>query len=450
MWWSSLCAALKSISRKISLLSCLIVILTGTAFAEEPQSLSIEQAIVLALENDSGLKASEFERQAAEYRVKYVRSYRYPVFTLEAGARFIDEVQSISTPLFSKEIGSKENYLANAMISVPLYTGGRISTQINQAAHGFEASGYAYLAKRLQTAYRCRQAYLNVMAAEAMVGSSTASRERLEIMVTDIQNFYRSGLADSLDIHEAALALEIATQHNNDALTALHSASSVLQKFIGDYSKGIVLNAGGSVPHPRPVAAKADSMASIVTRPEAAQLASYLRAARAVVESKQAEYLPNINAYAGYSYGKPNQDMFNKTWNDYLNASVKLNWSFNFGRQASHAVQEAKAAALKSSMALADFREDLELNARVALLQYERSYSSFEEADRELYFASRKYAIAQQRYEKGHLTLNRLLEEEAELTSIEKRMEAARIGYYLAQNDYWYAVGSEEIFGGIQ
>jgi len=230
----------------------------------------------------------------------------------------------------------------------------------------------------------------------------------------------------------------------------INLAEKVLRKFLGDYSGDATLVLNSSVPHPQPVPALADSLSDIVMRPEIEVLAGRLQMTRAVVRGKQAEYLPSVSAYAGYTYGKPNQDMFNNTWNDYLNAGVRLSWSFNFGRQASHAVQEAMAGVSKSSMELADLKKSLILNARIAFIAYERSYASFEEADRELYYSTKKYTIAQQRYDKGHLTLNRLLEEEAELTSIEKQVEAARIGYYLAQNDYLYAIGSEDIYGDIQ
>jgi outer membrane protein TolC len=57
--------------------------------------------------------------------------------------------------------------------------------------------------------------------------------------------------------------------------------------------------------------------------------------------------------------------------------------------------------------------------------------------------------LAEDKQKAGQMTVNRLLELEAELTETEQQFEAARLKYFAAVTDYLYAVGSDAIWGGL-
>lgn len=412
--------------------------------------MTLEQAIDRALESDAGLQAAGFERSSAEFRMKQAESLRYPVISLNAKARFIDEVQSISTPFFTNEIGSKENYQIDASLSVPLYTGGKISGRIDIAANQYDAVDQAFQSKRMETAHACRRAYFSVLAAQAQSDAVAASRQRIDVVARDVRNLYGAGMADSLDILEADLAVEQIQLQMAAAATNQKNAAEALKKLIGEFVFDIPLLPLDSLPKPRQPQIDAGGLAASITRPELRQLEYLEQAAQKSVTARRAGYFPDISTFAGYSYGKPNQDIFNKSWNDYFSAGVVLSWDFNIGGETRHGINEARAAVAKAKSSRKDLEEMLLLNARTALNRLMQAYDEYEIVSRELRIARKKYELAEDKRSSGALSVNRLIEIEAELTSVEKRYDAIIASFYMTQADFLYAIGSDRLFGGVQ
>ena len=411
--------------------------------------LSLNQALDRALQTDNGLKAVGFDTLMVADYFHQAKSLRYPTLSLSAKARFINKLASIETPLFTKEIGSKETYQTDAQLSLPLFTGGKISSRIVAGRENLEATRAQFGAARIETAYRCRKAYFSVMAAGAMVKSTQSSLERLRLIRQDVANLFSAGLADSLDILEAASAFEMGNRSLTDARTAELNAADALGKIVGMTNPEVTII---PIEHPAPPQ-KPDVIAlsgQMIARPELQQMLHAISAKQASISGNKALYFPDIVGFAGYSYGKPNQDMFNKTWNDYFSAGVTLNWSFNLGGQTSKGVRAAESAVSSARMSYNDLEENLKLQARVSLNEFAKGYDQFEIASREFELAGRKFDLAKKKQKEGHLSVNRLLELEADLTASERRLEAARIAFYLAENDYLYAIGSDRLFGGIR
>lgn len=425
-----------------------VLLLMGTLSAQSPLPLTLESAITRALDTDAGLKASGFERSSAEFRMKQASSSRYPVISLDAKARFVNKVQSISTPLFSKEIGSKENYQMDATISVPLYTGGKIGSRIDMTANQYNALDMAWQSKRMETAYRCRRAYFALLAAQAQGEAVAASEQRIRVVATDVKNLHDAGMADSLDLLETDLAREEIRMQISAAETNKQNAAEALKKLIGQFD--LHLQKLDSLPYPQKPMVSDEEVAGLLKRPELEQLSYMELAAQDAVMVSRAGYFPDISTFAGYSYGKPNQDIFNKSWNDYFSAGVLLSWRFNLGGKTRHSVSEAKAAVHQAASQHKDVKEALLLNARTALNRMNQAYDDCEIIARELQIARRKFDLASQKRASGVLSVNRLLEIEAELTSVEKKGDAAIAAFYSAQADFLYAIGSERLYGGVQ
>ncbi|MEZ5360693.1 MAG: TolC family protein [Candidatus Zixiibacteriota bacterium] len=424
------------------------LLLAGAVCAQAVSPLTLETAIARALDTDAGLKAVGFERSSAEFRMKQAASNRYPVISLNAKARFIDELQSISTPLFSKEIGSKETYQFDATISMPVYTGGKIGSRIDMAGNQYRAVDMAWQAKRLEAAYRCRRAYFALLAAQAQREAVAASQKRIDVVTEDVTNLHAAGMADSLDVLETDLAREEIKLQIAAAETNRDNAAEALKKLIGEFD--MHMQKLDTLFYPKaPHVAEAD-IAALMKRPELQQLAYLESAAQDAVSAIRAGYFPDISAFAGYSYGMPNQDMFDKSWNDYFSAGVLLSWSFNLGGQTRHTVGEAQAAVHRTVAERNDVEEALLLTARTALNKMQQAYNECEIVSREMHIAQRKYALAEEKRASGVLSVNRLLEIEAELTAVEKKSDAAIAAFYTAQAEFLFAIGSERLFGGVQ
>ena len=96
-----------------------------------------------------------------------------------------------------------------------------------------------------------------------------------------------------------------------------------------------------------------------------------------------------------------------------------------------------------------DLEDSLLLQARIAWNDIEKAYAVYGIRRDEYNLASRRFALAVDVQKAGRMTVNRLLELEADLTQTEQQFEAARLKYHAAVTDYLYAVGSDAIREGF-
>lgn len=428
----------------------ILVLLAVTPSYAEDITLSLEDAIARALKHSYTVKAAAHDSVGASYQLKAARSDRYPTLSLEAVSYAVDEIPSFTLPLPnapSLELGSKETHQADFKLSLPLFTGGKIDGNIDRY-HAITQAAQANLeTRRLETGYQTRKAYLNLMLADVALQSVQASQKRLDIIKTDIQNLYDNGMADSTDILETELAYQKILLQVDYQTTMRTNATAVLNKLIGiDQTDNIV----PSEPLPTPPENTAIlSSKDTLARPELRALEANLIAAENISRLATADYFPNLSAYGGYSVGKPNKDMFNKKWNDYLSVGLALNWSFNLGGKKIHNKSYADQAVHSLEMTLSETSEAFALMAKTARENLQYTLNAHDISRREYDIARRQFALAQEQQKAGKISVNRLLEKEEELRIAEQAFEASKINYHLARTEYYFAVGSNEIYGGL-
>jgi outer membrane protein TolC len=423
------------------------VAFAGTLSAQTP--LTIPQAIRLAGEHSSAVRSTYHDSLSAAHNLAAARALRFPTLSATAVSFYTDEVQTIDLPFAGVELGDNENYQADLRLSLPLYAGGRISNQIRVQSAMARSRGYSHEARRLQAAYDTRRAYLSLMAAQAAARAVEASLARVGVVSNDVQNLFASGMADSLDILDAELALQRAQQAHRDRLTAADNAAALLARLTGLTKAEIVLQDESMPPPDFETYENIGGVPDNTARPELQALESRVDAARSSIGLNRAGYLPTLSAYGNYTVGKPGRDIIEKEWNDYWTAGVNLSWEFNLGGRAFRNVSSAKEAARSAAASREDLGESLRLAADIAYDNMRLAYQNSATALREYQIAERKYALGLESRRAGDLSVNRLLELEADLTSTEQLHNVAVINYYLSETEYLYAIGSSDIYGGF-
>lgn len=410
--------------------------------------LTLEEAIKLSQEHSFSLKSSRYDSAAAASDYQAARAGRFPVLSLNAATFYIDELQTVSLlPTRAIELGSHENYQTDVKLSLPLYTGGRLSSQINIQKEILNSRAYGLEAERLHVAYTARQAYLGFVIAGHLVKTADASLQRISIIQKDVDNLHAVGMADSVDILDASLAYQKGKQTLIERETAFRSSSTLLAQVTGLERQSEILS-DEIIPLPDELPTKSLEKTEIV-RPELKLSDSRVKSSEHLVGISRAALFPTVSGYLGYSAGKPNRDLFNAEWNDYFHAGVSLNWEFNLGGKTIHTTRSARQAMFSSQMARERVKEQLTLQADLARNNLQRAYQNFKISKTEFDIATRKYRLGQEKHKAGEISINRLLELEAELTAAEQLYQVSIINYYLAESEYLYATGDSRIFGGF-
>ena len=412
--------------------------------------MTLSDAIRLSQEHSYGVKSARSDSLSAIFDLGAARASRFPTLSLSAMGSHINKLQTISLPFVGTQtLGVKDRYQADLKLSLPLYTGGRISNQIKIQREIANGKSYSLESERLDNAYLTRKAYMGYMAAQAVTASAAASLSRLKLIQVDVQNLYNAGMADSVDILESEIALEKAQQSLDQQITQEQNAGSVLSRLVG-FGPGDSLVAADSIPIPDYEMYK-DLKPTIeeINRPELQALNSRVRAAGLVVKLNTSNFFPMLSGVGGYSYGKPNLDQFNNTWNDYWTAGLNLSWDFNIGGKTIYNVRSANETANSLKMTKSDLEESLLLGAQTALQNLNYSYNSYTTSQRQFDLSQLEFHLAKNQERAGKISTNRLLELEANLTATEQMYRVSMINYYISETEYLYATGSTKIFGGF-
>lgn len=435
-------------NRRIFILTFLLLTLLS-AFASAERTLSLSEAMRKSEEHSFGIQSLRHDSLEAESDYRLAKSNRVPTLSLTAYSNFVSKLQSVNLGLKQVELGSKENYQADVRLSLPLFTGGRISNQIKLQRELVSTKAFALESERLKNAYQTRKSYLSLMVARSVLRSAEVSLDRIKTISADVNNLYQAGLADSVDLLDADLALQKAQQMVDDKATALRNASAVLARQLG-LAMSESINATEHVPPPTTEHYPSDLVPpSDIDRPELKTMLAKIHAGEIAEQLSSASYFPTLSAFGGYSAGKPNKDLFNKTWNDFFIGGLILNWEFNIGRQVNNSIQSARAVTNSARMMRQDLEESLILQANIALQNLRLAYRAFTVTQREFEISTQKFRLAQEKQKAGRLSVNRLLELEDELTGIEQSFRTSMLSFYIAEADYLYAIGSPRIYGGL-
>jgi outer membrane protein TolC len=442
------CTALKpGKGLKIGIMSVFLILMGLASFSAAQTKLTLAEAVDRSEEYNLSIHAARYDSAAAALTFSSAQADRMPVLSLAARSSFIDETYSIETPFFSQEIGSKDNYQADIILSLPIYTGGRLSNRIGIENENYKAILQDLIATRLSSAYHCRQAYLNVLAVENTRKASESSMDRIRIIVHDVNNLFANGMADSIDVLEADLAFQKGEQQLLLQETRSSNAIVALARLIGlADGEEIILTETIRMPTEPDFP---QSPGPEIDRPELIRFDHLIAAADRAAEIERSPVLQALSSFAGYSYGKPNRDWFGNTWNDNFIVGLTFDWEFNLGDKSSKRIQAAKNQAASVRMTRSRLRDALLTQRDIAVNNLDLAYRTYEIVAREFEIASRRFQLAELRQEAGQISVNRLLEMEADLTATEQQYQAAIVQYYLAENEYLYAIGSRKIFGGL-
>lgn len=430
----------------------LLIILAAVTVAQPvpARDITLDQALRLAENHSFRLKQARAGTESARSEKTAAHAERFPTLSASAGARYTDEVASLSVDImpgttFRRELGTNETYQTDLTLSLPLYTGGKISSGIDLSEANlsyWEALERIDLDRLL---YQTRLDYFGLRLAVAQLKTAQASLDRMKVINKDVAARFDAGVADSVDLLESSLALTKAEFAVTRAkLNKSQRRIQLLSRLGLDSSEDI--NPVGNIPEPQQVSSIPNSADN---RPELAAATASIGMRQAQVGLEKSGYFPTLSAFGNYSYGKPGYDMFADEWKDNFTVGAQLNWSFNLGNKTG----AKKKSAVQTLRAARHYRDDvsesLNREARLSVEQLRLAYEQYRSAADQHELTSHNYQLAQKAHREGALSANRLLEIEASLTESQFSLVAARVDYYLAQSHYFYTVGSEKLREGI-
>lgn len=430
--------------RPFTVITGLLVAASGYA-----RDVNLTQALQMAQQHSYSLQKSQALRSGAAADLKAAQAERLPTLSATGTAFYVSEVPKLNIAFgpvsMSRDVGTSETYQADFRLTMPVFTGGRITGAIDIASASADYYSALASADMDRVAFQTRAEYFGMLRADGQLRAAHAALERAQTIEKSVRSMYEAGAADSVNVLEASLVATKATDLVSQAESGRRSSEIRLNYLLGlPPSESLTLtDSMTAAPLPEPPGQ------SPPARPELAAADAGVRMSKARLSLTRADYFPTLSAFGGYSYGKPNLDRFNNTWNDYFTVGANLSWSFNIGSKTARKTRSARFAL---DAAVQDRKQVEENLTRDAALYYEQlNYASsrYQSAVAEARIAGANYSLADAQFRNGDLAANRLLEIAADLNAAEALLASSLADFHLALSAYYYAIGSENLRRGL-
>ncbi len=194
-----------------------------------------EAATAEALNSRADLRSAEASLRAAESALRAQRAQRLPVLSL--GANYGGAGTNLGN--------FNQVYTVSGQVSVPIFTGGRIKADIDQAQADLARRQAEYEDLKGRVAYDVRIAWLDLSASDSSVKIAERNKALSERALTQSTDRYANGVTNYLEVVQAQEAMTLAGENYVQSLFSFNVALISLARAMGGADTGLPQLLGG-------------------------------------------------------------------------------------------------------------------------------------------------------------------------------------------------------------
>jgi len=432
----------------------LLLISLSWALAEEavkpapapsaPKTLSLEEAIRTALENNPTVRIAQAQYDKARARVSEARAGYGPVLSAASTYTRMGPIPTFSIPTTSGvetvQIGVAEDTRSKISVALPLDISGEIGAAVDAAALGRLAAQFALAAAQQNVVLQTQEGYLAVLRTAGLKAVAeealAASQEHLRIAQVN----FKAGVAPRFDVLRAEVQVANFQQQLLQASNAVELAKSSL-----NFTMGVNVNQAMEAQTPEaekpitPPSVEESQQEASKRRPEILQAAALMRAAQRGIRLAKASLLPSffVSANSNYDANPGGLGGLEHTWDVNVGATIKL---FDSG-QTQGRVRQARAEAEAAGQAAQLTEHQVMLEVRSAYLSLLEAAERMRATEKDVEQAREALRLAQLRYKAGLSPVIEVTDAEVALAQSRTNQVNAYYDYLLAKARLEKAVG---------
>jgi outer membrane protein TolC len=411
-----------------------LLVSAATVLGQEPPAplapvalrLTVDEAVERALVASPRLARLASLEAAAAAQARGASAERWP--QLELGASYLrrsavpelaifrptdDPAQPVERVVVFPN--AQDNWRVRAQVALPLYAGGRISSQIASAEQSRVAAGFDRHAAGADLVLEAKSAYWGLVTARESERVLREAIRAYDAHLADARNREQVGMAARNEVLAVEVERDRAELDRIRAEADASLAESNLQRLLdlppATRVEPIEPLASAAAGRPALEALVAEAQAA---RAERRALEARVRSADAAAGVERGTRLPQVSLSGGYVYANPNRDIVPITldWQDTWDIGVGLSWSvFDGGRRsAGEARARAQADAARAELVELDRAIRLEVTRRS--LELRTAEARLAVAERSVVSAAESRRVAADRYREGVIPSSELLDAE--------------------------------------
>ena len=431
-----------------------IVIFAVPVLGQElkPRRITLDEAVQLALKHNHVIRIAGFKVEESRQAKEVARSSYFPKIKNESNAVHVTDTQFIAIPQGS--LGTV------AGTPIPEHT-----AVLNQGGLTFVTSG-TQLTQPIAELWKVRSAN-DVAAAEVKAARSSARQTQNQIALQVHQIYYkvlilqshreaaRAKIRASDDLHRerveqvkyGSLLEQESIEARADALDAkqdlltieLHLADLNLQlnEVIG-FPLTTVLDLDSGVGQTRESCEREECLRlALDSHPEVLEASATKEKASAAVRLAKREYLPNLDAFARYSY----QNDVPFLAHNFGTFGIHFGYDLFDGGKRNAEIRERKAQLAQAEENLARMREEVELRVQAAFNKLERTREMLQVSEEVVALRTESRRVFEQQMEKGTALRSEVDGAAAQELDAKTGLLQSQLDYMQAQDELNEAVG---------
>jgi len=371
---------------------------------------TLQQAFATALSQNQRIFAAKANSQAAEQQVLAAQGERFPQINVRGGYTQLSDTPTAQTVVEGQnaefavsEAGSGN---AQAIISVPVFTSGRISHNIEAAEASQQATKFNESTTALNIKLQVAHAFIAIFRAEKSLQVAQSHLISLTAHEKDVNNLYQQGMVARNDLLASQVSLSNAEQRVLQQENTINIAKAHFNQLLNrDLTTTVeLLEQFPDIPQGD---FSALSQEALVKRPELNALTLQTHALEQQAASVDAQLWPQINVSGGYQYQQNSYQAHEGMWM----ANATLDWKIYDG-SSSHRSDALTHQALALSAQHNDLISTIQLQVRKSWLDLQEAQKRVQVTQKATSQADENLKVSTERYQQGLATNTEVLDAE--------------------------------------
>jgi outer membrane protein TolC len=402
-------------------------------------NLTLDECISLSLKNNPDLKAVYNELDGAQARYRDARSALSPTVRIEGGYEHYSDDQRILAPHALGETGVFSDHLlrSDAVVTVPLFNGGRTMNGVYAASHAQKAQEHLTYQQRDELIFTVSRLFYTIQGLEKRVLSVYQSIEAMEshrqrvIAMVDAKKAAQVDLLRT-DVRLANLKYQLSILRNQHATYRNHLATTMIAD-IGTRS----LAAGAPIDTTGIFNFDIIYQKALLTRSDYLAACEVLESQGRRIDIARGAFLPLLALKGGYGIRTNISGEYEPGGSVGLLVSIPL---FEGGHNAAK-LDEQLAILTAQQNRLHALRLRIMVQIETVLMDIKAARERIETARTGIDAAKEGLRIENMKYEQGKGTISDVLDAQAELLEAETNHDEAYSAFLIAYAQFQLVSG---------
>jgi outer membrane protein TolC len=339
------------------------------------------------------------------------------------------------------EIDFTRDYQFSMSLSLPLFTGGRLTSGFKQAKYNLESTKETVRQSKHITVFNTKRAFFGHLLAKEFVSVAEEAVRVAEENLENVKNMYEVGMASKMDLLRSEVRLtnmqpEVIAAKNNLRISELN-----LKTVLGmDLSQPVEVEGALSYEPLEPGLEECIATA-LTNRPEVKQFDFQKKMAGEALKFSRAGYLPTLAVSGSYSFWADKLNFRKDTWSSFYAVNLVLNIPIFNGFKESAQIAQSKAMIREIELNQKALQDAVELEVRQAVLMLIEAKETLLSQEKNTEQAKESLRITQLNFSEGMATTLDVISAEAAYNQAQVNYSQALYNYVVAAAELDRAMG---------